>query len=239
MLYEELLERTNGRATYDQYIVINSVYESHHDMSKDQAVDFWNRRYDIKDDKPRTKELKEIKQSIKDFISFRKDAAVLEKRITAQYDKEMNEYAEMCGHPLDENGFCEDYHTRQHINELAKHRDRAIFDQYESFGNDSTIHLIYKDGSECIAGGNEIVNGSIAPKLQNIAYAYYGDGWCAFDTLIGEWSWDVSVDLQFADQDEYEASVQVMYGTKWGRKHAQSMDSNEQQVGVGMEMAGM
>ena len=83
------------------------------------------------------------------------------------------------------------------------------------------IHIIYKDGSECVASGTEIVTGEITPKMQNIAYANYSDGYVEYDTLTGilvddetDFFGDLSTDEGIEARENYYNMIEIKYGTE-------------------------
>ena len=82
MMYSELLKLSDGKATYEQFLDIEAVYMSREEMTKQQAAKLWKRRYAKKNRKPLPKELREIKEAIRDFKGSREYAEREEKRIT-------------------------------------------------------------------------------------------------------------------------------------------------------------
>lgn len=216
MMYNELLALTDGKATYEQFLDVEDVYMSRESMTKLQAAALWKRRYGPKENKPRADELRRIKESIKDFKEERQNAAYAADRIRKSYDEQIRQYAEDCGQTLADDYFCEDWYTRQFINTLISRRDREISNLYDEWGLDSSVYIIYKDGSTCHAFGAEIVAGDISPRMQHIAYAFYGDGWTEFDTEIGEFPWDCSEDDQCCAKEEYTTSVEIKFRTEFG-----------------------
>ena len=89
------------------------------------------------------------------------------------------------------------------------------------FGNDTTIQIIYTDGTECNVTGAEIVTGEITPRLQQIAYASYQDGCTIFDTLTGclDDKWDMEEDSGCEEREEYFNNIERTFKTKWGMTH--------------------
>lgn len=154
------------------------------------------------------KELKQIKDAIKDFQSNKEYAEREEQKIRDKYTEQLSEY-----NP-------DEWWNRTVIDALNQRMNRDIQNLWDVFGNDTTIHIIYEDGSECIADGIEITSGEIKPKMQHIAYAWYGDGYVQFDTETGELHYDVSEDDQFETYEEYKNQIEIKYGTEWGRKQA-------------------
>lgn len=212
MLYSEFLDATGapqGADTYDQYKEIEAVYMRRENMTKAEAYKLWKRRYGEKPNKPRAKELREIKEAIRDFKDSRESAKWQEEKIIRNYAEKIAEY-----NP-------ESWIDRQTIKCLERQRENEIYKLYESYGNDATIHIIYTDGSECIASGTEIVSGEITPKMRHIAYAHYQDGWTEFDTLTGNLDdvWNLEEDAGIEAREQYYNSVEIKFGTAWGRKH--------------------
>ena len=160
--------------------------------------------------KPLAKELKDIKSAIKDFRDSRSYAKREEKAIIKRYAEQLSQY-----NP-------DNWVNHSTINALTQQREKAIYELYESYGNDATIHIIYTDGSECVASGSEIVAGETTPKLQHIAYATYQDGWNIFDTLTGSLDdrWDLDEEEGFDNREEYFNDIEIKFNTNWGKKHA-------------------
>lgn len=137
MMYSELLTLTDNKATYEQFLDIEAVYMSHKEMTKQQAAKLWKRRYADKKRKPLAKELREIKAAIRDFKSDREYAELQEMQIKEKYAERIAEYDP------------ENWINQRSIELLSKQRDEEIYQMWESYGNDATIHIIYDDGSEC------------------------------------------------------------------------------------------
>lgn len=215
MMYSELLKLTDGKATYEQFLDIEAVYMSREKMTQQEAAALWKRRYAKKIRKPLPKELREIKEAIRDFKGSREYAEREEKRITEQYAEKLAE------------NDTDDWTSRRVIESLNQQRDRDIYQMWENYGNDATIHIIYEDGSECIASGTEIVSGDVVPKMQYIAYATYSDGWVEYDTLTGvlvdndtDFFGDLSTDEGIEAREQYYNNVEIMFGTEWGKQHS-------------------
>lgn len=173
MMYQELRALTDGKAAYEQFLEIEQTYTAREEMTKKQAAQLWKRRYGEKTRKPLAKELREIKEAIRDFKGNKEYAEREEKRIAERYAEKIAE--------LDP----ENCYDRRIIESLEFRRDHEIYSMWDSYGNDAMIHIIYEDGSECVATGTEIVTGEIIPKMQHIAYASYQDGWTEYDTFTG------------------------------------------------------
>lgn len=211
MLYIEFLSLTDGKATYEQFVEIEAAYMSREKMTKQQAVSLWKRRYSPKKQKPLAKELREIKQAICDFRREKEWAEVQEERIRKKYAEEIAQ-------------FDPESAWEKHIIEaLEKRRNSAIWTMWEDMGNDTTIQIIYEDGSQCVASGTEIVSGDIIPTMQHIVYACYQDGYTEYDTLTGcldEHFGDLSEDAEMEAREQYFGGVEIKFGTEWGRRHA-------------------
>lgn len=214
MMYSELLKLTDGKATYEQFLDIEAVYMSREEMTKQQAAKLWKRRYTEKKRKPLAKELREIKSAIRDFKENREYAEEQEAQIKKRYAEMLAEYDP------------EDWTNQWVIESLSKQCDNEIYQMWENYGNDATIHIIYEDGSECLASGTEIVSGDVVPKMQHIAYATYEDGWIEYDTLTGilvdndtDFFGDLSTDEGIEAREQYYNNVEIMFGTEWGKRH--------------------
>lgn len=212
MLYSEFLEGTGAPQnadTYDQYKEIETIYMTRESMTKVEACKLWKRRYGEKSNKPRVKELREIKDAIRDFKGNRESARWQEEKIIRKYAERIAEYD------------TENWINHRTIEIIEQRRDREIYELYENYGNDATIHIIYTDGGECIASGTEIVAGEITPKLQHVAYAHYQDGWTEYDTLTGNLDdiWNLEEDEGIEARERYYSDVEIKFGTAWGRKH--------------------
>lgn len=215
MMYSELLNLTDGKATYEQFIDIESAYMAKEDMTKKQAASLWKRRYGKREEKPLSKYLKEVKDAIRDF---KKNREYLDYRIEQEEKKIDEKIAEYDP---------EDWTNKWVLENLEKQKNGIAFRLCEEFGNDAMIHIIYKDGSDCIASGAEIVGGLITPPMQNIAYASYEDGYVEYDTLTGilidddtDFFGDLSTDEGIEAREDYYSMIEVRYGTEWGRKHS-------------------
>lgn len=214
-MYSELLDLTDGKATYEQFLDIEAVYMAKENMTKKQAAALWKRRYAEKEVKPLPKYLKAIKEEIREFKRNREwlDYAIAQEE--KKYDEKLAEY--------DRNNWI----NKWVIESLEKQRAEVAYKKCEEFGNDAMIHIIYKDGSECVATGAEIVGGIITPKMQSIAYANYSDGWVEYDTLTGilvdsdtDFFGDLSTDAGIEARENYYNRIEIKFGTEWGRKHS-------------------
>lgn len=222
MMYSELLKLTDGKATYEQFLDIEAVYMSREKITKKQAASLWRRRYAEKTRKPLAKELREIKVAIRDFKENREYAERQEAQIKERYAEKLAEY--------DPN----DWKFQRVIESLSKQRDEEICQMWDSYGNDAAIHIIYEDGSECIATGLEIVSGEVVPRMQHIAYATYSDGWIEYDTLTGilvdndtDFFGDLSTDEGIEAREQYFNNIEIMFGTEWGKRHNTTGGENE------------
>jgi hypothetical protein len=153
--------------------------------------------------------LKQIKEAIKDFKDNREWADSQAQQIEKRYNEQIEE--------LDTDSWID----RQLIETLTKRMNNEIYNNYEMFGNDTSIHIIYEDGTECCTTGMEIVTNDCTPKIQHIVYASYMDGYIEYDTETGELNYDVSEDDQQEAREEYFNSIEIKYNTTWGRKHNQ------------------
>lgn len=159
--------------------------------------------------KPLAKELKEIKEAIKDFKDNRSFAKREEKKILAKHKELLKEYD------------SSNWYHRSLINTLEQRLQSDIYELYETFGNDTTIQIIYTNGEECNVTGAEIVTGEITPRLQQIAYASLQNGYTVFDTLSGNMDnkWDLEEEeTDWEAREEYFNSVEIKFNTKWGMK---------------------
>ena len=215
MMYSELLNLTDGKATYEQFIDIEAAYMAKESMTKKQAAALWKRRFGEKVERPLPKYLKEVKDAIRDFKDNREYLNYRIEQEEKKIDEKIAEYDP------------EDWTNERILKNLEKQKEGIAFRLCEDFGNDAMIHIIYKDGSECIASGAEIVGGSITPKMQNIAYAKYEDGWVEYDTLTGmlvdndtDFFGDLSTDEGIEARENYYNMIEIKYGTEWGKKHS-------------------
>ena len=183
-------------------------------MTKKQAAALWKRRYAEKEAKPLPKYLKAIKEEIREFKRNREWLNYAIEQEEKKYDEKLAEY--------DRNNWMDKWI----IERLEKQRAEVAYKKCEEFGNDAMIHIIYKDGSECVVSGAEIVGGVITPKMQNIAYANYSDGWVEYDTLTGilvddntDFFGDLSTDAGIEARENYYSMIEIKFGTEWGRKH--------------------
>lgn len=146
-------------------------------------------------------ELKEIKEIVKELKANTKSVRVLEKNIVNEFNLKIREY--------DENSFCD----RLTIEVLKKEKDKLMSDTLELYGNDAMVTVIYKDGTKVTASGVDIVLGETVPKLQNIAYACYSDGYSLFDTLNGNLlgKWDIVSDEGFDEMEKYFSDTEAMF----------------------------
>lgn len=214
MMYSELLNLTDGKAAYEQFLDIEAVYMAKESMTKKQAAALWKRRYAEKEAKPLPKYLKAIKEEIREFKRNREWINYAIEQEEKKYDEKLAEY--------DRNNWMDKWI----IERLEKQRAEVAYKKCEEFGNDAMIHIIYKDGSECVVSGAEIVGGVITPKMQNIAYANYSDGWVEYDTLTGilvddntDFFGDLSTDAGIEARENYYSMIEIKFGTEWGRKH--------------------
>jgi len=209
MMYQEFQALTSLPVSYEEY---TNVIEPKYMSSKLDKQSFC-KRYTNQIEKPLAKELKEIKEAIKDFKGNRSFAKRQEKQIIQKYSEKLKDYD------------LQNWVDRNFINTLEQRLQSDIYNLYEMFGNDTTIQIIYTDGTECNVTGTEIVAGEITPKLQQIAYASYQDGYTIFDTLSGnlDTKWDIEIEgeteIDWEARDEYFNQVEIKFGTKWGVKH--------------------
>jgi len=235
MLYCELLTLTDNNATYEQYLDIEAVYMKKDSMTKEQASRLWKRRYGVKKSKPRSEELRRIKGVIRDLKNERDWSREMARLINKKYDDLIDERLfDFYGKTLEEirnepENSTTTWLAQQTLNHIEKERKKAIYNWYDDVGNDTTIYIIYKDGSTLHVTGTEIAVGDVTPKMQNIAYAHYDDGWETFDTEIGnidlglysktaeEFNYDVT-DEMLEIRDNYERDIEIKFGTEWGLK---------------------
>lgn len=202
MMYSELLVLTNNKATYDEFLVVEKVYMESDTMTKKQAAELWSRLYESKN-RPLAKELKQIREAIRNLKENREIVEFEIQKIKENYEKKIS----------DLNLNPDDYFDRQIINRLKIAMNQDIYRRYDTYGNDTTIFIIYKDGSECSASGIDIVSGEITPKMQNIAYASYLDAWTEYDTEMGclDELWDLTTDEGVIERQNYFNMIQNKY----------------------------
>lgn len=216
MLYEELLALTDGRATYAEYCDVNAAYMSKEAMSKAQAAVLWRRQYAPKKDKPRPDEMRRIKREIRDLWDGHGLAVEQVKRVSDSYREQIEQYKK-------DNACLPDFLVRSTVDRWEDQRVRAIWDVWETYGNDITIQFIYEDGSELNVTGVELVGHDVKPKMQHIAYAYFISGYEEYDTLSGDLDWGDIDDAATVDEwcearDRYFNKVQMRYNTEWAKK---------------------
>lgn len=158
--------------------------------------------------------LKQIKDAIRDLKENRQYLNSQIEKVTKNYQNELNENIENLAKDS-----TYDYFVNHYTNMFNERMNRAIYELCESYGNDSTFHIIYNDGTEYCGQGADIVTGESTPKMQHIAYAHYMDGYTEFDTESGELDYDVSDDSQFAEREEYFNNIERKYNTRWGMNH--------------------
>ncbi|HBY20959.1 MAG TPA: hypothetical protein DEG71_08115 [Clostridiales bacterium] len=212
MMIQEFISLTNLSVSYDEYT--NTIEPKYMTSTLDKQ-DFCKRYININTTniKPLAKELKEIKEAIKDFKGNRSFAKREEKKILENHKEKLKEYN------------SQNWVDRNFIKTLEYNLNVSIYKLYEMYGNDATIQIIYNDGTECNVTGTEIVTGEITPKLQQIAYASYQDGYIIYDTLSGnlDTKWDIEIEgekeTDWDAREEYFDQVEIKFGTKWGIKH--------------------
>jgi len=207
MIYQEFQTLTNLSVSYEEY---TNTIEPKYMSSTLNKQDFCKRYTNAQTEKPLAKELKDIKTSIKDFKDNRSFAKREEKKIIASHKEKLKDYD------------SQNWVDRNFINTLEQKLQSDIYNLYEMFGNDATIQIIYNDGTECNVTGTEIVAGDITPKLQQIAYASYQDGYTIFDTLSGNMDnkWDLEDDeIDWDAREEYFNNIERIFKTKWGMTH--------------------
>jgi len=210
MMYEEFQALTNLPVSYEEY---TNAIEPKYMSSKLDKQAFCKRYANSQTKKPLARELKEIKDAIKDFKGDRSFAKREENKKIAEHKEKLKEYD------------SSQWYHRNLINTLEYRLQSDICKLYEMYGNDATIQIIYTDGTECNATGTEIVSGEITPKLQQIAYASYQDGYTIYDTLSGNMDdkWDIEIEgekeIDWDAREEYFDNVERIFKTKWGMNH--------------------
>jgi len=210
MMHQEFIQLTGLEVSHEKYT--NSI-EPKYMQSKLDKQSFCKRYLNNQTEKPLAKELKEIKEVIQDFKGNRSFAKRQEKQIIQKYSEKLKEYN------------SQNWVDRNFINTLEQRMQSDIYNLYEMYGNDTTIQIIYLDGTECNVTGTEIVTGEITPKLQQIAYVSYQDGYTIYDTLSGnlDTKWDIDIEgekeIDWDARDEYFNQVEIKFNTKWGMNH--------------------
>ena len=209
MLYQEFLALTDNQATYEQFTEIDAVYMAKESMTKKQAVALWRRRYDKQIEKPLPEYMKKFKNDIRNL----KDN---QEHLKFQLEKIENKYREIAER-LISNGHSMYFVKTQIENE--KFRDTQ--EEYDACSNESTVRIIYDDGTELIIDGSSIVAGKVKPKMQHIIYAMYEDGYCEYDTLTGmlvDWDTnfygDLSTNEGVVAREEYFFMIDEKFGVK-------------------------
>ena len=206
-MYQEFQTLTNLSVSFEEY---TNTIEPKYMSSTLNKQDFCKRYTNKQTEKPLAKELKEIKETIKDFKDNRSFAKREEKKIIANHKEKLKDYD------------SQNWVDQNFIRTLEQRRESDIYNLYEMFGNDATIQIIYINGDECNVTGTEIVTGEITPKLQQIAYASYQDGYTVFDTLSGNLDnkWNLEDDeVDWEAREEYFNNIERTFKTKWGMTH--------------------
>jgi len=210
MMYQEFQTLTNLSISFEEY---TNTIEPKYMTSNLDKQSFCKRYLNSQTTKPLPKELKEIKETIKDFKGNRSFAKREEKKLIERHNERMKDY--------NSNNWVD----QNFIKTLENRLQKDIYNLYEMYGNDTTIQIIYTDGTECNVTGAEIVTGEITPRLQQIAYASYQDGYTIFDTLSGnmDTKWDIEIEGEIETdwdaRDEYFNQVEIKFNTKWGMTH--------------------
>jgi hypothetical protein len=153
-----------------------------------------------------TKQLKDIKEAIKDLKSNRSYVLSLELAKRETYAQQIAEYD------------ATNYFEAQSIVTLEERFNCELNKLYDDFGMDVTIQIIYTDGSECNVTGEEIIKG-VNPTMQHIAYACYSDAYTEYDTLTGCLDNIFQHGEKFEEREEYGTGVEIMFNTAWGKRH--------------------
>lgn len=209
MMYQEFLVLTDNQATYEQFVEIQDIYMSKESMTKKQAAALWRRRYGKKIEKPLPDYMRMFKNNIRDL----KDNRV---GLNWELEKIEKEYQERIKNIIAD-GYFEYFHKTQ----IEEQKYRNIQSVYDTYSNESTIRIIYDDGTELIASGAMIVTGEVKPKMQHIVYAMYEDGYCEYDTLNGmlvDWNTnfygDLSTEEGVVAREEYFTMIDEKFGVK-------------------------
>lgn len=199
MMYSELLRLTDQQATYEQFLKIDALYMENESMTKKQAAALWKRLYGEKRKKPLPVYLKAVKNAIRDFKDNREWLDYVIEKEVEKIDEKLEEYRNDCFHEWT-------------IKNLEKQKEEVAYQKCEEFGNDAMIRIVYKDGSECIASGAEIVGGLITPRMQHIVYACYMDAYVEYDTFSGILVDDVTKFFGDLSTDEGIEAREAYYG---------------------------
>ena len=219
MLYTEFLKLTHDNATFEEYSIIDNIYMEDDKMTKRQSVTIWEKmfgksRKEVKLILPEY--LKNIKESIRSLKDCRQDYEDDIVQTEINMENAIQQY--ILDNPKREGVSQEihDYFERNAIENIRKEYNKKMYEICESYGNDMNFYIIYNDGSTCCASGTEIVTGEVTPRMQNIAYAHLLSAWDEFDTRIGDFKWDVSIDEEYMSKDEYMSSIEIELETEWG-----------------------
>ena len=110
--------------------------------------------------------------------------------------------------------------------ELATYSERrmreAIFEEYSRWDGETHYYLIYKDGSCVCISDEDLISGDPMPKLTNIVYAHYQDGYDEMDTESGALHFYEGDEVDYEAEDErkeaYENAIEIKYGTEFGKR---------------------
>ena len=159
--------------------------------------------------------LKEIKERMKDshknVYYINKQIKKIEKEFAERAKEELATYSDPDG-----------YFAMQYKESMRVRLQRAILDEYNRWDGETHYYLIYKDGSCVCTSDEDLISGDPMPKLTDIVYAHYQDGYDEMDTESGALHFyegdDVDYEAEDARKQAYEDAIEVKYGTEYGRR---------------------
>lgn len=165
------------------------------------------------------KQGKELLREIKDRI---KESHRDIPYIKAQIKKIEKEFAERMAEELATYSDPDGYFAMQYKESMERRMRDAIFAEYSRWDGETHYYLIYKDGSCVCISDEDLISGDPMPKLTNIVYAYYQDGYDEMDTESGSLHFyegdEVDYEAEDARKQAYEDAIEVKFGTEYGRR---------------------
>lgn len=159
--------------------------------------------------------LKEIKSRIKDSHSSIP-------YIKAQIKKIEKAFAERIAEELATYSDPDEYFAVQYKARMERRMREAIFEEYSRWDGETHYYLIYKDGSCVCISDEDLISGDPMPKLTNIVYAHYQDGYDEMDTESGALHFYECDEVDYEAEDErkeaYENAIEIKYGTEFGKR---------------------
>jgi len=177
--------------------------------------------------------IKENLNTIKERIKEIKDNRKLVKAI---FKEEFNKLEKEKKHMINEykkeyknNEFYLDHMIRTAENIYQKKVSQMCNNTINNYSCEAGIYLIYKDGTDAYVLEDDLLTGyDEFPKITNIAYAEYSDGYEHYDTETGELDWysdermeqcDYEYEIEDENKFQYEMSIQCKFHTEYSEKY--------------------